>query len=234
MVDYLFHVHTYRCKHAENISEEIYIRKAIEYGYKEIYFADHCPFPGNPFTNRMDYEGLAEYIDTLTSLNRTYNEINVHIGLETEYLPEYKDYYEELVSKVDFLLLGQHIFSFDGKYSFELTHEFRQDNEYLKSSKLITEAIATGLFAYVAHPDRIFRYCGKWNNHLSGIASEIIETAMKYGVKLEQNYESRQHPGYFREEFWEMVHHDMVIQGVDAHSMSDIEGFHFENIHNDS
>ena len=41
-------------------------------------------------------------------------------------------------------------------------------------------------------------------------------------------HESRQHPGYFREEFWEMVHHDMVIQGVDAHSMSDIEGFHNE------
>lgn len=225
MIDYLFHIHTYRCKHAENISEEIYINKAIKYGYKEIYFSDHCPFPGNPFTNRMDYEELTGYINTLTNLSKAYNEINIHIGLEVEYLPEFKDYYKDLLSKVDFLLLGQHIFRFGGRYNFELPQEVQKSIDYSESSKLIKEAIETGLFAYVAHPDRIFRHCGKWNSNLNRIAAEIVEVAIEYGVKLEQNYESKQHSNYFREEFWDMVPSEMVIQGVDAHSLSDIDMF---------
>lgn len=225
MIDYLFHIHTYRCKHAENVSEEIYVQKALEYGYKEIYFSDHSPFPGNPFTNRMDYEELTEYIDTLTNLNKAYNGINIHIGLETEYLPEFKDYYKDLVSKVDFLLLGQHIFTYKNQYSFELPHEIQKSIEYLENTKLIKEAIETGLFTYIAHPDRIFRYCGEWNKRLSRIAFEIIEVAIEYNVKLEQNYESKQHPNYYREEFWDMVPCNMIIQGIDAHSLSDINKF---------
>ena len=40
-----FHVHTYRCGHAENISDETYVKKAIELGVKSIWFTDHAPFP---------------------------------------------------------------------------------------------------------------------------------------------------------------------------------------------
>ena len=48
-----FHVHTYRCGHAENISDETYVKKAIELGVKSIWFTDHAPFPDNPFGARM-------------------------------------------------------------------------------------------------------------------------------------------------------------------------------------
>lgn len=49
----LFHVHTFRCKHAEETGDEEYIKKAIKLGKTGIWFTDHAPFPGNPFGYRM-------------------------------------------------------------------------------------------------------------------------------------------------------------------------------------
>lgn len=49
----IFHVHSYRCKHASQEQEEEYIKKAIELGATKIVFTDHAPFPGNPFLNRI-------------------------------------------------------------------------------------------------------------------------------------------------------------------------------------
>lgn len=45
----IFHVHTYRCGHAEEVGDEEYVIKAIELGATGIWFTDHAPFPGDPF-----------------------------------------------------------------------------------------------------------------------------------------------------------------------------------------
>lgn len=52
----LFHVHTYRCKHAGDEREIEYVKRAIELGASGITFTDHAPFPGNPFGHRMQME----------------------------------------------------------------------------------------------------------------------------------------------------------------------------------
>ena len=49
----LFHVHTYRCKHAGDEREIEYVKRAIELGAGRITFTDHAPFPGNPFGHRI-------------------------------------------------------------------------------------------------------------------------------------------------------------------------------------
>lgn len=54
----LFHVHTFRCGHAENVPDTAYIERAIELGASDIWFSDHAPFPGDPFRNRMKYDDL--------------------------------------------------------------------------------------------------------------------------------------------------------------------------------
>lgn len=121
----LFHVHTYRCKHAEEISDEAYVKKAVALGASGILFSDHTPFPGNPFANRMDIEQLPEYLNTLSKLKERYaDEIRICIGLEIEYLPSFHGFYEELRENrlLDFMMIGQHMFeNRSGRYSFELT-----------------------------------------------------------------------------------------------------------------
>ncbi len=89
----IFHVHTYRCGHAANVADEMYILKAIELGAVSITFTDHAPFPGNPFGNRMDIQQLPEYLQTLNSLKEKYkNVIEIKTGLEVEYLPHFEFY----------------------------------------------------------------------------------------------------------------------------------------------
>lgn len=81
----LFHIHTYRCGHAEMVSDDVYIEKAISLGADSVWFSDHVPFPGDPFGNRMRYAELEEYLDTLSALKEKYKgQISVHIGLEAE------------------------------------------------------------------------------------------------------------------------------------------------------
>ena len=53
-----FHVHTRRCKHGSEETDETLVKKAISLGAKRITFTDHVPFPENPFENRMDFEEL--------------------------------------------------------------------------------------------------------------------------------------------------------------------------------
>ena len=50
----IFHIHTWRCKHASMDEDYRYIESAIKLGANRIVFTDHCPFPGNPFGLRMD------------------------------------------------------------------------------------------------------------------------------------------------------------------------------------
>lgn len=61
-----------RCKHGADESDATIIQKAISLGGKKITFTDHVPFPENPFGNRMDYEELDEYFETLSSLQEKY------------------------------------------------------------------------------------------------------------------------------------------------------------------
>ena len=48
---HIFHVHTFRCKHGSDESDEDYIRTALSLGAEKITFTDHCTYPRNPFKN---------------------------------------------------------------------------------------------------------------------------------------------------------------------------------------
>lgn len=43
--NYIFHVHTYRCGHASDETDEDYVKRAVELGADSITFTDHAPFP---------------------------------------------------------------------------------------------------------------------------------------------------------------------------------------------
>ena len=111
LVNDIFHVHTYRCKHAGYDPDEAYVEKAIDLGARSLTFTDHAPFPGDPFDSRMEISQLPEYLDSLISLREKYKtHIRIGIGLEIEYIPGFEDYYRELYEneKLDFMMLGQH------------------------------------------------------------------------------------------------------------------------------
>jgi len=226
----LFHIHTYRCGHAEMIGDEAYIKKALELGKTGIWFTDHAPFPGDPFGHRMAYAGLEEYLRTLSELKEKYaGTIDVRIGLEIEYFPSFdrQGYYSQLKDdpRIDMLLLGQHMAEDEyGTYTFSWDARKKNREEYAALGEAIVRGIKSGYFGIVAHPDRIFRRKKTWDEGMQRTAEEIIQTAYVRIVPLEINLVSLGTKRQFWLEFWNLAPADMpYVLGLDAHSIEDVD-----------
>lgn len=221
----LFHIHTWRCKHASEDSDRDYVSAAIEMGANKIVFTDHAPFPDNPFIGRMDMNQLPEYIESLSRLKEEMRGcIDIQIGLEVEYLPRYIKYYEYLsqIKELDCLLLGQHMYEiYPNRYNFDLEDK---SMDYQKLGEMIVEGIESDFFSIVAHPDRIFKNAGVWNEKNNEISEKIITSAMRKKIPLEINIKSVL-KGQYRQEFWDLVPKEMINnakRGLDAHSVKEM------------
>lgn len=222
--NYVFHVHTKRCGHASDESDEEYIKKAIALGASTIVFTDHAPFPENPFNSRMAFSELNSYIYSLENLKKAYRgQISVHIGLEIEYLPSFISYYEALRedNRIELLVLGQHHYEISSKmYSFML-HD--KTNEYVGLAQAMLEGIKTGLFDVVAHPDRIFRREKIWTPDMNQLSLDIISAALSKNMYLEKNYSSMQKTRHYRQDFWKLIpENTKIVYGCDAHTTNDV------------
>lgn len=217
-----FHTHTARCRHASGTEEE-YICRAIEGGLQTLGFSDHTPilFPGSYYsTMRMYPEELPEYVATLLKLKEKYaDQIDIRVGLEAEYYPALLDSYLQLLetADVEYLILGQH---WCGNEEGEPHNATPTDDEALlaRYCDQVTEAMCTGLYSYVAHPD-MFRFTGDeavYRRHIT----QFCQTAKEQNIPLEINFlglrEGRHYPRPF---FWEIAGEVgcPVVFGCDAH-----------------
>lgn len=227
LMDYNFHSHTYLCGHATGTERE-YIEAAISAGIKEWGFSDHIPFifpNGQEDGHRVPLARVQEYIDTVNSLKEEYKEkINIHLGFEMEYYPEY---FDEMVKAArnwgaEYLILGQHSV---GREPYDFVWcVYETDDEALLCDYVqrVTDAIKSGKISFVAHPD-IFNFIGDEDIYNREMI-KIIKTAEKYNVPLEINFlgiRDRRH--YPMERFWSLAQgYDIsVIFGFDSH---DVEG----------
>ncbi len=221
----LFHIHTWRCGHADDDPDEELVKKAVELGAERIVFTDHAPFPGDPFGARMKMAQLPEYIQTLQGLKEQYRDrIEVLVGLEIEYFPSFRGYYEELRENpgLDLLVLGQHMAEYaPGVYSFSSPD---RSGEFEGICENLVEGIGTGWFDVVAHPDRSFQRCRVFGEAQSVAARRIVDAycrVREQGICLEKNYTSWECDDYYRQEFWDMVPGDArIVYGIDAHCIS--------------
>lgn len=221
----IFHVHTYRCGHASEHTDEDYVLKAIELGAPRITFTDHAPFPNDPFGSRMKMDEYQGYIFSVHSLKSKYSgEIEVLCGLEIEFFPQYMDYYRNLNDSqdVDVIILGQHMFQHeDGHFNFL---DKDRSNEFQGISAAIIDAIETDLFDVIAHPDRAFHRYGKWDDSTQSAADAIIAAVKSHNMLLERNYSSIYREKNFVSEFWnDSIDNSMIIDGYDAHSADHLE-----------
>lgn len=227
------HIHTARCMHATGSDREL-VEACIESGFRSMTVADHAPFPGDPFGNRMRYVELTKYISSFDVLRQEYRgSIDIHIGLETEYFLQYEEYYRSLchIPEMDAgLFLGQHMYFEDGVYSFSLPKETLNREEYAGLGRAVIQGIRSGYFRRVAHPDRIFRRLDHWTPECEQLSEEIIREAAEAGMPLELNAASLRQ-GNLRPEFWKLVRKmncSAVCTGADAHSVEEIRSYRAE------
>ena len=222
-----FHTHTTRCRHATGTERE-YVEKAIEAGYQILGFSDHSPYlfeEGHVSPYRMKLEELEGYIKTVENLKQEYKkDIQIFTGLELELLPKYfeKTFYEIEQYSLDYLILGQHYL--DEECPEDGAGYEWKDEERLKTYiDRVIEAIDTGYFLYVAHPD-IINYVGDeatYKKHMKRLATEFKKHNMPIEINVNGCRERRIYPNKYFIELGIENGNDFIV-GVDAHSPQDL------------
>lgn len=231
-----YHTHTQRCLHAQG-TEEDYIRTALEAGVSVLGFSDHAPFPDYDYGYRMPYSELGEYFSAVDRLAKKYSsDIMIQKSLEIEYMPTYRDYYEMILSRYtpDYLILGEHFFLDSGGQLFNITTEPTDTDVYLAYARAIAEALKTGYFQMVAHPDIFAMNHFAWDRNCDAAADIILEAAAANSTILEFNangfrrglhdYPDGKRYMYPHKNFWsKVVGSDIpVIIGSDCHNPTQV------------
>ncbi len=217
-----YHTHTPRCHHATGTEEE-YIQAALEGGLQILGFSDHTPYPfpeGYYSKMRMYPQELPEYVQTLSSLKEKYaNRIELHIGLEAEYYPaHFADLLEQVRNEgIEYLILGQHWL---GNEQGEI-HVYRAFDDEAKLARYCDqtiEAMHTGVFSYIAHPD-LPNFTGDekiYDRHMRRLIREAIACGLPLEINLHGAMTDRAYP---TPRFWELVAEEggKAVFGRDAH-----------------
>ncbi len=222
-MDYNYHTHTYRCRHAKGTEEE-YILRAIEGCIRYMGFSDHFPLRySNGFESkfRVPTESAREYCETLSGLREKYKEqIEIRIGFEMEY---YAEMFDEMLENAraygaEYLILGQHFYAPEypvGNHAIK-PHSDPADMQAFADS--LVEAMGKGVFTYIAHPD-MFNYTGDMSDYRDG-ARRICIAARETDTPLEINFLGiRDERIYPCEDFWQIAGEERapVTFGFDAH-----------------
>jgi histidinol-phosphatase (PHP family) len=187
-------------------------------------FSDHTPylFPhGYVSYFRMEPHQAEDYFQTIWDLKQEYaGEIQILLGVEAEYYP---CSWPELLPRlqdagIEYLLLGQHFVGneINEHYSGKATGDESILERYCTQT---CDAMQTGLFTYLAHPDLIhFRGDERtYRKHMRLICTE----AKRCGIPLEVNMLGKMlDRNYPNPVFWELAAEEGcdVILGCDAHA----------------
>lgn len=239
MQKFNYHTHTYRCGHAENISDEKFVQCFIKQGYTRITFTDHCPEKEKIDTRknmRMEYSQKDEYLSSINSLKEKYKDvIKIESGFEVEYLPGQEENLLELKKESDKIILGQHfIYDNDNKNLKIFRWNDFTDNDLLKYAEYIQSAMKYNIPDIIAHPDLYMLSREKFGDIESKVANMICSSAEEYGIPLEINLaqsllyliKKRENIIYPCKEFWKIASEYRklkVVYGIDAHYKEDIE-----------
>jgi histidinol-phosphatase (PHP family) len=224
-----YHTHTRRCLHA-NGTEADYADAAMRCGLAELGFSDHAPFPDHDFGWRMTYQELDDYLAAVRAeKQRCAGHLTIYSGLEAEYLPQYKSYYQTLLSqKLDYLVLGEHNYiSASGEIC--SIYNAKSTADFLDYAACLAEGMQTGFFRIIAHPDIMFLRPFAWDSNCTKACKIILDAARAASVILEYNangirkgkssFPDGERYAYPHERFWKMVESTdiPVLAGSDCH-----------------
>lgn len=224
-----YHSHTIRCNHATG-SEEEFIKAAIKAGYEELGFADHSPWQYDSSyvsSMRMKVTEIDDYVQTLRSLKEKYkDQISIKIGFECEYFPKYMPWLKKMLQEkeIDYIILGHHFKDTeeDHVYYGALTTNKELLTYYVDSA---IEAMKTGLYSYMAHPD-VVHYAFPKSTFYHQEMTRLCKAAKEYQFPLEFNLLGFEHHRHYpNDQFWQIAKEvgNQVIIGVDAHDTYQFE-----------
>ena len=223
-----YHTHMYLCRHAEGTVND-YVEEAIKNNFTALGMSDHAPWDDlSDRSVRMESYEYPIYLKELEDSIKKYSDkIKIYKGLEIEYFKNKDDHYKKLLEEIDYLTLGQHYIEMDNK----LVSVFKINSlkELTVYKTTVVEAINSGYFKFISHPDIFLFNRKELNPEILQLAEEIIIAAKEKNIPLEINANGirrgkiivgkEERYKYPRIEFWELVkkHDALCIISSDAH-----------------
>lgn len=224
-MEYNYHTHTHRCGHASGTEEE-YIKRAIENGIKYMGFSDHVPLrfsDGTESGHRIPVSEAESYCSEIKELGEKYkNEIDIKVGFEMEYYP---DYFDETLERVieygaDYLILGQHYMDSENVVPKHVFAENNDVEDLRKYVSVVVSAMRKKVYTYIAHPDG-FNFVGDVCVYQNEIRKMCI-ASRELDVPLEINFLGiRDNRNYPNNAFWQIAGEEKcpVVFGFDSHDI---------------
>ncbi|MEL3907541.1 MAG: histidinol-phosphatase [Treponemataceae bacterium] len=210
-----FHTHTYLCKHAVGVPMD-YAKVACETGFSALGFSDHCPYFDDMWLDmHMALDEVPLYRKMVEEARAAYD-IPIYYGFECEWHKKYKSWYEEeLLGKyeADYLIFGPHWVDIDGEFVY--IPDVTEPKNLIRYVDLTIEGMASGLFAYLAHPDLFLYNISEITPFYLDLAKKIIDAAVELKMPIEINGNGSTHKTIIRggkegyrypeRQFWELA-----------------------------
>ena len=165
-------------------------------------------------------EEVPDYVSTLETLRCQYGQkLQIHIGLEAEYYPAL---FPQLLSYardngIEYMILGQH---WCGNEIGEPYNGWETADEELlqKYCHQVADAMQTGLFSYIAHPD-ILNFVGDaevYAKHIRFLCKEAKNNQIPLEINLLGMANKKNYPN---PAFWRIAGEEgcLTVIGADAH-----------------
>lgn len=249
--DFCFHTHTQRCGHgAKDTGDEEWVEHAIKGGIKKIAFTDHIPLPdgmNHKANSRMDIAEVESYLTSIHYLQEKYRgQIEIESGFEFEYSDRDLVHLQQLKSKTDKMLLGQHFVIDENGQEYGIVRgkggKQISDEVLDLYAESIISSMDKDLPDVIAHPDLFMQARDNFGAKEEEITRAICRKAIEKGIPLEINFgkiaskvesnmpldELKKRIPYPSPEFWKIVAEEtrlarengqdlFVIYGKDAH-----------------
>lgn len=217
----VYHTHTGRCQHAEGDVPD-YARAAAAAGLARLGASDHTPLPDGRWAGvRMRLDELPGYEAAVHEARSAAPGLHVLLGMECDIDAGYLGWYRDTFAArgYDYLIASVHAVDSDGREvnAFGCAGDPAALRDYARRIEL---AAASGLFAFIAHPDNIVSAGAAWTADTAAFARDVCTAATAHGIPLELNSLGlRERRGYPWRPFWEVAaaHGCAVVLSTDAH-----------------
>lgn len=233
-----FHSHTVLCKHASGTVND-YCQSAVNFNFKTLGISDHTPLPDNKWSSvRMSLSQLPGYCAQIDEAKTRYPSMRIFKGMECDYASDYVDFYREHLLKTlsfDYLIGAVHWFPFEGEWVC-VYKELNSPQKLKAYTEHYLNAMKSGLFSFMAHPDVFGNAYLEWDEACESAANAICSLAKEMNLPLEINgygfmkpwIETSQgcRPLYPWKPFWETASRFKlkIIVNSDAHRPEDLTG----------
>ncbi|KUO94726.1 histidinol-phosphatase HisJ [Ferroacidibacillus organovorans] len=106
------HTHTHYCRHGADASVKEYVKRAVELGFERYSITEHPPLPDGYLQNAdvmsqlaMPFSELDRYVADMQAIKQAFaGQIDVRVGLEIDFLPNFEGYTRALLARVEHTL----------------------------------------------------------------------------------------------------------------------------------